>query len=581
MVKILVVEDDAKIRKNMARLLKLEDHDVLVAENGLEGLDKALSERPDLILCDILMPELDGHEMLQRLKEKAPNYFAPFIFVTAKGSKEDIRQGMTLGADDYLTKPFTRIELLDAVSSRLEKQNAFQKHYQEQLEKIEVEHLDKKKFDPVTGLPNILYLQENFKLLICEYESLRFGHSTNTVLLPFFVLRVERTEIIKQNVTLVAYQQLLKTIAQRISDFLQDENSLIMLNDIEFVILSPPQEKRAAIIAIADSIIQLFERSFTVDNQEYFLQPKLGVSLYCRDAYSINDLIQKSLNAVDAIDDISDIKYHFYSLEFSLSAQKKAFIESELHYAVERNQIKVHYQPSIRLRTGQIVGVEALARWHHPELGMISPFDFIPLTEQIGLINEIGLRVLEIAAKDVRQWQQNYQPELRLAVNFSGNQLHSANICHDVMKILMQNDFSPSYLDIEITESVLIQDFKQAIAKLNSLQRLGCRIAMDDFGTGYSSLNYARMIPWDILKIDRSFISDIHLNQINSTIVKNVISAANDLGFEIIAEGVEIEAELAILKEYHCDQAQGYLFSKPISFKAFTDQFFRSNFIIS
>jgi diguanylate cyclase len=176
MLKILVIEDDAKIRKNIARLLSLEGYEVMVAENGAVGLEMALLEKPSIILCDILMPEMNGYEVLECLRKKAPDYFAPFIFVSAKGSKDDVRQGMILGADDYLTKPFTRLELLDAITSRLAKQKAFEQHYQEQIAKIETDSEDKKKYDPITGLPNLLYLQDCFNVLINEFESMRFNH---------------------------------------------------------------------------------------------------------------------------------------------------------------------------------------------------------------------------------------------------------------------------------------------------------------------------------------------------------------------------------------------------------------------
>ena len=424
-----------------------------------------------------------------------------------------------------------------------------------------------------------MHLQDNFKLSICEYEKLRLERSTDNVLLPFFVLRVERTETVKKNVNLDSYQSLLKAIAERVSDFLHEDNCLVILNDVEFVITLPPKEKRPEVIAIATSIIQLFDRSFPVENDEYFLQPRLGISLYGRDGYGINELIQKSRNALETITNVSNTKYRFYSLTFSLGSKKRAFLESELHYAIERQQITVHYQPSINLSTGKIVGVEALARWDHPELGMVSPLDFIEIAEQTGLINDIGFCVLETAIRDVRQWQRKYLPDLRLAVNFSSKQLHSPNICHDVVKTLITYDFPPSNLDVEVTESILIRDFKQIMTKLNSLQRLGCRIAMDDFGTGYSSLNYARIIPWNILKIDRSFVSELQNNKVNSVIVKNVISAASELGYEVIAEGVETEAELAILKQYQCDQCQGYLFAKPMPAGAFNKEFFESNFL--
>lgn len=236
-----------------------------------------------------------------------------------------------------------------------------------------------------------------------------------------------------------------------------------------------------------------------------------------------------------------------------------------MHYALEKQQIRVFYQPQIDLKTGQVSGFEALARWEHPEMGMVSPLDFIPIAEETGLIKDIGFFILETAVEDVRHWQKKYNVDFRLAVNFSSQQLRLPNICHDLVNILIDHDFNPEQLDVEITESILIKNFKQIITKLNALQRLGCKIAMDDFGTGYSSLNYVRLLPWDIIKIDRAFVSKIHENEVNKVITKGIIVTAHELGFKIVAEGIEDNNELAVLTQYDCDFIQGYFISKPIS----------------
>lgn len=581
MVKVLVVEDDLKIRKNIARLLTFEDYEVLTADNGVEGLQRALTARPDLILCDILMPEMNGYEMFQQLRTQAPDYFAPFIFVTAKGAKDDLRQGMSLGADDYLTKPFTRVELLAAVQTRLAKHQTFLTHYQTQVDKLEAEYSEPQMFDATTGLPTLDYLAEQFQVLVYEYENARFGQPQDSVLLPIMLLRLTSLAGLSQELMPDRQMTLWQRITAQVDQRCGDRHSLVGLGDGEFVVLVPLQSDRQAIEAIAIDLLQLFEQTFTVETQGYRWRAEIGISIYCRDGHSVRELIQKSRQAIATLPNSLDTPYRFYAAQnkLGLTAQKQTLIASELHHAIERSQITVHYQPIVSLHSGKILSVEALARWEHPEFGLVNSFDFIAIAEQTNLIQPIGFYVLDQAVKDVKQWQQ-HQPDLRLAVNFSSHQLKHHNICHEIVRILLGVDFAPAQLDIEVTEASLHHDLKVMLKRLTALQRLGCHVTLDDFGAGYSSLNCAQLLPWNTLKLDRCFVMNLPDQSIQQTIVKNVINIASELGFQVIAEGLETPQELALLQQYGCHQGQGYLLAKPRPASAFTPQFFQSSLLV-
>jgi EAL domain-containing protein (putative c-di-GMP-specific phosphodiesterase class I)/ActR/RegA family two-component response regulator len=388
MVKILVIEDEESVRENLLDLLEAEDFEIVAAANGKIGVNLALSEVPDLILCDMMMPEVDGYGVLTALRQDPLTATIPFIFLTAKSAKADFRQGMDMGADDYLTKPFTRAELLSAIINRLERQATLKKY------------------------------------------------------------------------------------------------------------LSPPKE-----------------------NFNRYLSPKI-------------QLQEISLQKV---------------------VQQRRFHEFE-----------VYYQPIVDIDSGQIIAAESLLRWHSPELGLVTPPEFIPIAESTGLIVPIDQWVLGNVCRQIKTWHDVGIGYLTMTVNLSVIELNQLDLTKEIHNFLQKNNLEPQYLEIELTESMIMQDINSAIATMNKLQSLGVRIAIDDFGTGYSSLVYLKNLPVNTLKIDRYFIHNVSIDSQKSAITKALIEMAHNLNMRVIAEGVETEEELNFLRHNHCDAIQGFLFSRPL-----------------
>ncbi|MBW4591757.1 MAG: EAL domain-containing response regulator [Brasilonema angustatum HA4187-MV1] len=386
MTKILVIEDEKLVRENIIDLLAAEDFDTIAAANGRVGLDLAVSQIPDLILCDLMMPEVDGYGVLTRLREKPITATIPFIFLTAKSARTDFRQGMDLGADDYLTKPFTRTELLNAITSRLAKQATLAKQVST-------------KFDAQTFSP------------------------------------------------------------------------------------------------------------------------------------------------------------------------KQQMIEMFLRRAIEREEFEqflIYYQPIVDIHSGRIIGAESLLRWQHPELGMVTPTELIPLAESTGLILPISDWVLKNVCQQMKLWHNQGFTDLRIAVNISANQLKQPNFTEKIIHLLLANNLVPDCLVLELTENIIMPDMNQAISTMNEIHSYGVKIAIDDFGAGYTSLIYLKQLPIHTLKIDRYFIQCIANDLQKAIITTALIQMAHNLNLHIVAEGVETEQELAFLRQHKCDAIQGFLFSHPL-----------------
>ena len=397
MLKILVIEDDELIRETLLQLLESHNYRAIVAENGRFGVQMALSEIPDLILCDVQMPELDGYDVLRTLRQNSLAATIPFIFLTAQSDKTDFRRGMELGADDYLTKPFTKAELLGAIASRVSKR---------------------------------------------------------------------------------------LTITQ-----------------------------------------------------------PLTVALHQAEA-RLKDLVNESTNV-------------------SVLCPEKLALEALLRRALAQGEFQVYYQPQVNIATGQVIGAEALVRWQNPDRGIISPAEFIPLAEETGLIIQIGEWVLLSACAQAASWLAAGFSPFTISVNLSARQLSDPELKARIVQILETTGLEPANLELEMTESALVDNATVAGATLNELKALGIRIAIDDFGTGYATLGYLKQFAFDSLKIDRIFVRNANEDAQNAAITTAVILLGHSLKMTVIAEGVETEAELAFLKEHQCDIMQGYLFSRP------------------
>ncbi|MFQ5598392.1 MAG: EAL domain-containing protein [Nitrospiria bacterium] len=303
---------------------------------------------------------------------------------------------------------------------------------------------------------------------------------------------------------------------------------------------------------------------FVIDHHELFMGISIGIGVYPNDGADAETLLKNADAAMYRAKEQGKNHYRIYESSMNANAVKRMAFINSLRQATERNEFVLHYQPQIDLLTGQIVGAEALMRWNHPKLGLICPGEFIPLAEETSLIGPIGEWVLRTACQQNKVWQAAGLSPLRIAVNLSGRQFKQQNLCDQIDSVLRKTGLNPDHLEIEMTETIFLQDTEEVISVLHRLKEMGVSLSIDDFGTGYSSLSYLQRFPIGTLKIDRSFISDITTNPDNAAITSMIIDIAHTLNMKVIAEGVETDAHLGFLKDHHCDTGQGYLFSRPL-----------------
>lgn len=567
---ILVIEDETSVRNNLLKLLQAEGFQTLSAENGTYGIKIAQSESPDLILCDIMMPEMTGYDVLEILRSDKVTSTIPFIFLTAKADRSDLRQGMLLGADDYLTKPFTRQELLGAIATRLSKYDAVNERYTTAL-KNATEQLNRLAYyDSVTGLPNRLLLRDRFQQICNTIHPINASSlSLDPAFTAILSLGLDRFHWIHHNLGFTYSDLLLKAVAERLCRCSSEHNSVARLEGTQFImILSRLTSQQEAIDKIQD-ILATLSQPFKLEDYEVCVTPSLGIAVVGKDGEEIEKLVDNAEAARSLVQDESNIRYQFYQPKTDKISTDSLILETSLHHALEHNEFEVFYQPKVNLRTGKITGAEALIRWCHPQKGRISPGDFLPIAEKTGFIVEIDEWVLRTVCKQVKAWLSERLPAVRVAVNLSGRQFNQPGISSRIIRILEQTQLETKYLEIELTESTLVQNTVAAIVTLQELKQLGIKVAIDDFGTGYSSLSYLKQFPFDTLKIDRCFVSNITSDRANAAIAIAIIQMAQSLSLKVVAEGVETEAERAFLSKNKCDEIQGYLISPPVPAKQF------------
>lgn len=557
MKKILLIEDEENVRENILELLEAAGFEVIEAKNGYIGIDLAKAREPDLILCDVMMPEIDGFGVLTALRQDSVMASIPFIFLTAKATKTDFRQGMEMGADDYITKPFTRAELLGAIASRLKKQAAVQQRYNTELLKAKEQLNYLIHHDSLTNLPNQLSLRERFK-------HMQFTCTGEQCVITVLCLGLDRFNQINDNLGHSFGDLLLKAVASRLTSCVSSPNAIARLNTDKFAIILATTEDKQDASNVAQNILSRISQTFFLNDKEIFITASIGLAIYPRDGADIEHLLRCANTALNKAKQQGGDQHEFYTAVLNVGSSERLALQTTLRYALERDELLVYYQPKVNLQTGQIVGAEALIRWQHPERGMISPAKFIPIAEETGLIIAIGEWVLHTACKQVKLWQNAGFDSLRVAVNLSSRQFSQIDLRKQLVQILIATGIDPKCIELELTESMLVQNTEVASGRLKALKALGVEIAMDDFGTGYSSLSYLQQFDFDILKIDRSFIHKIGKKPNKAAITKAIIEMAKSLNLRLIAEGVETESELAFVYQHQCDEIQGYLFSPPV-----------------
>jgi diguanylate cyclase (GGDEF)-like protein/PAS domain S-box-containing protein len=420
---------------------------------------------------------------------------------------------------------------------------------------LQVEH--QANHDGLTSLPNRTLLADRIHQAI-----LRSRRNHEQVAIIFVDL--DNFKFINDSMGHDFGDELLRITAQRLVECVRRSDTVARQGGDEFVIIISGTAAEDFIAPIAAKIRGAIARPVTIKGHELTVTCSIGISIFPKDGDDVQTLVRNADVAMYRAKEMGRDNFQFYSEELNSRSMARMTMEAHLRRALEKNEFSIHYQPKVSLCSGLITGMEALLRWQSPELGMVSPADFIPLAEETGLIGPIGEWVLKTACTQNRAWQESGLPPMRVAVNVSGRQFKQANLVEVIGRILRETGLGPHSLELEITERALIQNVESVIATLVELKEMGIHLAMDDFGSGYASLHYLRQFPFDKLKIDCSFIRDITINPDSSAIARTVIAMAHSLRLKVIAEGVESEGQLRYLRNHGCDEMQGYYFSRPV-----------------
>jgi diguanylate cyclase (GGDEF)-like protein/PAS domain S-box-containing protein len=665
------------------------------AHDGAMALEMFPLAQPDIVLLDVMMPELDGYKVCERLRRQPASALVPILMLTGLDDSDSINRAYEVGATDFISKPITwgvlahrvryvlrasqafrdlaknqasletaqRIARLgswewdlgrnevhwsaetfrilglepDSVSPyfdlflscvdapdravlrqllrqslatgefegrviRVRRPDGTLRHTQLQglctldgsgtvvhmsgtiqdvteLKEAEqrIRHLAH--YDGITGLPNRRFFMERLQQALSQARR----HNR-----PLAILSLVLDQFKRINDTLGhgAGNELLRAVAQRLAQVARADDTsahgdreasltpqpletVARLDGDEFSLLITELAHYHDAAKAARRLLEELREPFRVNGAEMFITASIGLALYPLDGEDGDALMRNAGAAMHFAREQGRDNYQFYSRAMNATALEKLSMESQLRKALDRGEFLLHYQPKIRASTGQIVGLEALIRWSHPELGLVSPAQFIPVAEETGLIVPIGEWVLRDASQQNQAWRAHGFPPVHVAVNIAGLHFKQSGLISSVARALQESGLDPSLLELEVTESMLMQGVDATLATLFKLKDMGVRLAIDDFGTGYSSLSYLKRFPLDTLKIDRSFIKDLPRDAEDAAIAKAIIAMAHSLKLAVVAEGVETAEQLAFLQEHGCDVVQGFLFSRPVSAQDF------------
>jgi len=493
--------------------------------------------------------------IIDGLPDQMPDYFQEF------GKSSYIPEGLQAegwypglnGSDRYLVLTAAPIrnsrgELL-AVIETLEDVTE-RKSYEEQLE-YQSNH------DSLTRLPNRNLLVDRI------HQALLLSQRTGQQVAVFFV-DLDNFKFINDSLGHDIGDELLKIASERLDNCVRSGDTVARQGGDEFVIMVSDSDVATFADHLGGAIQETISQPFRISGHELVITCSIGISISPRDGDNVQSLIKNADLAMYQAKEQGRNRVRYYTSELNARSLSRMTMEKHLRRAMERNELFLCYQPKVSLHSGQITGVEALVRWQSPDLGLVLPADFIPLAEEIGLIEPIGEWVLGTACRQNREWQDLGLPAMSVAVNLSACQFRQKNLLRVVERALRESTLEPRYLELEITESLLMQNLDRVTTVLNELKVLGTTLSMDDFGTGYSSLSYLKRFPFNNLKVDQSFIRDITSEHDSAEIVKTIIAMAHSLRLKVIAEGVETVGQLNYLRLHKCDEIQGYLFSKPV-----------------
>jgi diguanylate cyclase (GGDEF)-like protein len=560
---LLVVDD---VPENIHELLEAlkDDYRIMVACNGPKALDIVQgAEPPDLVLLDIVMPEMDGYEVCRRIKATAAGNRIPVIFVTVVDATQEKVRGFDLGASDYITKPFDIDEVKARIRTHLELTRL--RRFLEDLvaQRTALLEVSEEKYrfllyrDPLTGLPNRALCAEMLGHEIQQAE--RAGER-------FAVLYIDldNFKTINESLGHSLGDRLLGEASERLRELVPEQDAIARVGGDEFIVIVRQDEGLPGPDLVAQGLIDRLADPFDLDGRALYVGASIGIAMFPEDGTDAETLQSHADAALHRAKDDGRGVLRFFSPELGSRAHARLRLEAELRLAIERDELTLHYQPQVDLISGRIVGLEALVRWTHPERGMVSPAEFIPLAEESGLVVKLGDWVLREACRQIRCWTDAGIVPGQIAVNVSAVQLSRGNLVESVRAALADSGVPPDRLELEITESFVMADRDRALAVLAELRDLGVGLSLDDFGTDYSSLTYLQKLEVHKLKIDISFVRLMTTDSNSAAIVKAIVALGHSLGLRVIAEGVEEAGQARYLRSLQCDAMQGYLVSHPL-----------------
>ena len=587
--RLLIVDDVAENRAILTRRFQRRGYEIVEASDGFRALELVAEQAFDLVLLDVMMPGIDGLEVLTRIREQHGPAALPVIMVTALAQNDDVVKALKLGANDYVTKPVDFAIALARTETQVARKHAEEavqranralreanenlerriaertKELREANEQLKMEIVNRERseatiryqahHDALTGLPNrVLFRKQLQEALV---RARRSGED-----LAVHFLDLDGFKNVNDTLGHAVGDELLKSIAGRLQNTVRHADKIARLGGDEFAVLQLAAELPSGAGVLAGRLIDAVKAPCVVDEHQILVGASIGIAVLRTDGIHFNpdDLLKSADLAMYRAKADGRGRFCFFEPEMDARAQARRSLELDLRRALAQRGFELHYQPLVNLQSDSVTAFEALLRWPHPEREWISPADFIPLAEETGLIVPLGDWVLRQACRDAATWS----PDIKVAVNLSPIQFKAGDLVQSVADALTESGLAPQRLELEITESVLLDKTETSIAVLHRLRELGVAISLDDFGTGYSSLSYLRNFPFDKIKIDQSFVSHMAREHQSGAIVSAIAGLGDSFGIPTTAEGVETAEQLERLRAQGCTEVQGFLISRPI-----------------
>lgn len=546
-IRVLLIDRSEREYRSIGALLGAVSHRDFVLTWCREpnlAQDAIASGLHDVVLLDFEGDRAGSAEILAKAVRQG--CAQPIIVLTAELDEDVDRIAIRSGAADYLPK-----RQCDAWRLERSIRYAIERKAGE-LKLARLAH-----YDPLTNVPNRILFRDRLQRAV---ERARRGHQT----VALFFIDLDRFKHVNDTLGHEAGDELIRVVASRLSSCMRKSDSVARIGGDEFTIILEDVDTTADIVHVARKVIETVSRPVEIAGQQLLVGCSIGIAVYPEGGQDVETLLKHADMAMYQAKALHGSAYRFYTEKMNVEAMNQMYLEADLRRGLRRGEFELFYQPRIALGNNRIAGVEALLRWHHPVKGLVSPAEFIPLAEEMGLIVPLGYWAIHQACDDLLAMDADGMPPIHVAVNLSFKQFSDPKFVQTVTNIIERAGVDARRLEFELTETTIMSNFEETQRSMQAICALGPTFSLDDFGTGFSSFAHIQRLPIDALKIDKSFVQSVHTRADDATIVRAIVSLAHNLGLKVIAEGAETREQVSFLRDCHCDQVQGYYFSLPV-----------------